>query len=202
MVAQFGDAFVSGPVPKGSDVDVSVSLPAKEAKVARKADRASREVLDRRRYGYTAFEKTVDSVSLGVLVADCVLTPSATTTVGMFGGIYGGTTGAVLGSLLPAVSGVGIACGALSCVLCSTKGAREVTKELFPAPCRCVERCVGVKRPREETKLEPEEVITEQPRPEPPSPEPAATGSAWWGLLGGFVAEPTGTIGSVDASSV
>ena len=200
MTTKLDTIITSQPVPKESDVDAPVRFPKKETEVARKGNKASRGVLDKwDEYEYTALERRIDRVSLGVLIADGVMVIPCGITAGALGGTYCGTTGAVLGGLSGVVA-LCVACGALSCVSCSTRGNREISKRYFAEKCGCIERC-QVKRSQREESPELEEAIIDQPRAKSPSPEPEPAKGGWLNLSSWF-APPSEAKEPVDESSV
>ncbi|MCY3974820.1 MAG: hypothetical protein OXF02_04665, partial [Simkaniaceae bacterium] len=171
-------------------VDAPVRFPKKETEVARKAEKWSREVLDRGKCASpSALDRRVDNISLGFVAGACVLAPVGIATAGTFGAIYGGATGLALGVSLPFSLGVGVILGACFCSFCATRGSREYSKESLTKNCGCIERC-RVKRSREKTKADLEEVVTEQPKSESPSSEPEPAERGWFGFSGWF-AEPS-----------
>ncbi|MCY3975134.1 MAG: hypothetical protein OXF02_06310 [Simkaniaceae bacterium] len=108
MTTKLDTTIISGPVPKESDVDAPVSLPPKETEVVRKADKVSREVLDRGRCAYPVLERRVDNIGLACVVGGVVLIIVGTATALPVGQVYGGITGLALGGSLPTVLGTGM----------------------------------------------------------------------------------------------
>ncbi|MCY3974367.1 MAG: hypothetical protein OXF02_02320 [Simkaniaceae bacterium] len=171
MTAQLDAMITSKSVPKGSDMDASVSFPKEAVEVVRKTDKVGCGVVDDCRdvSGLFRVLPIGDKVNVVLQATNCFVCVPCAGVAGVGIALRESIGGLVGGSVMAALIAVTSVGGLLYAY-------REEIRECG---------CCKTTRWKEESAHHSEEVITEQPKSEPSSPEPVPTASTWWPSFGG-----------------